>query len=393
MSAPDSSMSTCDPATGLSAREASVPVGPNLEVLEGVFASLPLAVVVFDEALRVVHRNRAAQVLLADATNLAAALSRGSRERSEKEWAVALRQVVSERRPQQFSPVEYHLAAEAPRLLALTCAPISLTTPSSGALGYLLAEDITVSRSMQKRLAVSERYAAVGRLAARVAHELNNPLDGILRYINLAIRMIKPLAQDKPIHYLEESRKGLMRMARIISDLLEYSRSPQTELEEGNINAIIEDAVRAMDDKIQAHHVVVVHSFGQDMPRVPGASLFQVCCNLIKNAVDAMPDGGRLIITTQCVGNEAVLMFEDTGVGLPDEIQRVFEPFFTTKPPGEGTGLGLAICRDFITDKYRGTITAKNRAEGGAQFVIRIPAEADPSKPLDAVSGTSNAPA
>ena len=386
-------MPACDSATGLSAGEPSVPIGPNLEVLEGVFASLPLAVVVFDEGLRVVHRNRQAQVLLADATNLAAALSRGSRERSEKEWAVKLRQVVSERRPQQFSPVEYRLAADSPRLLALTCAPISLTTTSSGALGYLLAEDITVSRSMQKRLAVSERYAAVGRLAARVAHELNNPLDGILRYINLAIRMIKPLAQDKPIRYLEESRKGLMRMARIISDLLEYSRSPQTELEEGNVNAIIEDAVRAMDDKIQSRHVVVVQSFGQGMPRVPGTGLFQVCCNLIKNAVDAMPDGGRLVITTQRVGDEAVLMFEDTGIGLPDEVQRVFEPFFTTKPPGEGTGLGLAICRDFIAGKYRGTITTKNRSEGGAQFVIRIPAEADPSELLDALAGTSYAPA
>ena len=376
-------MSTCDSATGPSAGEPSVPIGPNLEVLEDVFASLPLAVVVFDEGLRVVHRNREAQVLLADATNLAEALSRGSRERSEKEWAVKLRQVVSERRPQQFSPVEYRLAADPPRLLALTFAPISLTT-SSGAVGYLLAEDITVSRSMQKRLAVSERYAAVGRLAARVAHELNNPLDGILRYINLAIRMIKPLAQDKPIRYLEESRKGLTRMARIISDLLEYSRSPQTELEEGNVNAIIEDAVRAMDDKIQAHQVVVVHSFGQNMPRVPGAGLFQVCCNLIKNAVDAMPDGGRLVITTQRVGDEVALMFEDTGIGLPDEVHRVFEPFFTTKPPGEGTGLGLAICREFIADKYRGTITAENRSDGGAQIIIRMPAQADPSEPLDA---------
>ena len=87
-----------------------------------------------------------------------------------------------------------------------------------------------------------------------------------------------------------------------------------------------------------------------------------------------MPEGGTLTVTTQAVGREAVIRFEDTGVGLPAEMQRVFEPFFTTKEPGKGTGLGLAICRDII-EKYNGRIEAENRPGGGSVFTVRIPIE------------------
>jgi len=104
------------------------------------------------------------------------------------------------------------------------------------------------------------------------------------------------------------------------------------------------------------------------------ANLFQVFCNLVKNAIDAMPTGGTLTVITEIVGSEVVIRFEDTGVGLPAEIERIFEPFFTTKGPGKGTGLGLAICRD-IVEKYNGRITAARRPAGGSVFTIRIPLE------------------
>ena len=108
---------------------------------------------------------------------------------------------------------------------------------------------------------------------------------------------------------------------------------------------------------------------------IPGTNLFQVFCNLIKNACDAMPDAGTLAVTTRLVDNQAVIRFEDTGVGLPEEIDRIFEPFFTTKDPGKGTGLGLAICKDII-EKYGGKIVPQRRADRGSVFTVRLPLQA-----------------
>jgi signal transduction histidine kinase len=97
-----------------------------------------------------------------------------------------------------------------------------------------------------------------------------------------------------------------------------------------------------------------------------------VCCNLIRNAIDAMPDGGRLSITSGVVADDVVIRVADTGVGLPTSAEKIFEPFFTTKAPGKGTGLGLAICKDFIED-MQGTITAAPGESGGAVVIVRIP--------------------
>ena len=260
-------------------------------------------------------------------------------------------------------------------LLNLVCAPLTGSDGRAVLGGVLAAEDITNRASLERRLAVSERLAAVGKLAARVAHELNNPLDGILRYINLAIRLLGPEAgvENKVVGYLEESRQGLMRMAQIISELLEFSRSSSAHFDEININSTVEEAVRTMQDKADRSGVVVTTVLRQErMPILRGGMLFQVCCNLIKNAVDAMPDGGRLTITAGVVDREVILRFEDTGIGLPDSVDRIFQPFFTTKKPGEGTGLGLAICKDYV-ERLHGRITAERGEPCGAVFTIYIP--------------------
>ena len=346
-----------------------------------------MGVLVFDDRLDVVCQNHEAQVLLIEGENLAAMLARGSVDGAQKDWAVELRMILGSDRPRRFDRVEYRAGGNQHRLLNLTCAPLPDGSSDRARVGYLLIEDVTADKSLERRLAVSERYAAVGKLAARVAHELNNPLDGILRFINLTERTLEPAGQDKPLAYLDQARRGLMRMARIITDLLEYSRSSAVAFEAGNVNDIVEDAVKAMEDKTHQNQVAVVCDFAPEMPRVHGASLFQVFCNLIKNAADAMPDGGRLVIRTQRHEDEACILIEDSGAGLPGgDVNRIFEPFYTTKSAGEGTGLGLAICRDFIEDKYHGTITAENRIEGGARFTIRIPLEVG----VPAVSAETN---
>jgi signal transduction histidine kinase len=276
-------------------------------------------------------------------------------------------------------------------LLNLQCIPLTEggDVPITG--GTLLIEDVTAAVSMEKRLAVSERMAAVGKLAARVAHELNNPLDGIMRYLNLAKRAAGTGAADKLNDYLDRARGGLIRMTDIVRDLVEFSRSAYTAFNDAGINTIVEEAVKVMSDKAVNNGVSIVCQLEEGLPSIRGTSLFQVFCNMIKNAVDAMPEGGTLTVATRTVDRHVTIRFEDTGIGLPEEMDKIFEPFFTTKEPGKGTGLGLAICKDII-EKYNGKIIPERREGNGTVFTIQIPLEScsprQPSSPLAAPPGS-----
>ncbi len=233
--------------------------------------------------------------------------------------------------------------------------------------------DVTYKFGLEERLAVSERLASIGKLAAKVAHELNNPLDGILRYVNLALRLTRTAQDEKLRNYLSESKIGLMRMMRIISELLEFSRSSREQVDCTGINELIDQAIEEFTPRAKDNRIVIAADFKNDqMPAVRGSQLYQVIGNLIKNAIDAMPKGGRLSITSGLVNDHVVIRVADTGPGLPENPAQVFEPFFTTKKAGEGTGLGLAICRDFI-ERMGGAIEAVNDPDGGAVFTLRIP--------------------
>ena len=261
----------------------------------------------------------------------------------------------------------------APTLVTLRCASLPEGPAGTGRGMVITIEESVRQAAVEDRLEVGQRLVSLGKLAARVAHELNNPLDGILRYINLAIRMLEASSECKLKSYLTESRTGLNRMVQIIGDLLEYSRTTTGEFDEMGINEVVEQAIRSSGSAAGANSVVVAADFHeQDMPVVHGSRLYQICGNLIKNAIDAMPDGGRLTVTTGVVNDQVVISVADTGKGLPDDPERLFEPFFTTKPPGKGTGLGLAICRDFV-EAMDGTITASPGEEGGAVFTVRLP--------------------
>ena len=260
-----------------------------------------------------------------------------------------------------------------PVLVHVRCTPIQ--EKGTGQItGYvILLDKQNQVEALDDQIEVSKRLASLGKLATRVAHELNNPLDGILRYINLALRVLGDAPEPKLKTYLDESRTGLMRMTQIIGDLLEFSRSTDGEFDELDINEVIDQAIRANASRADAARVIVTADYQcPNMPAVRGSRLYQVCSNLIRNAIDAMPDGGRLTVTSGIVGENIVIRVADTGVGLPEDVSKIFEPFFTSKEFGKGTGLGLAICKEFIED-MGGTIHATSGKNGGAVFTVTIP--------------------
>ena len=340
---------------------------------KSIIQSLPIGIVAFDADLRIIESNSQAGKLIKLGDYIDESLAKGAENsnRPRPDWTEQLKSAVSTGTICSFDEVGYTLNGKT-KLLRIVCTPLNKTETHLG--GTVIIEDITEKLNMQRQLADTERLATIGRLASKVAHELNNPMDGILRYINLALRIIEKENLDKPKEYLTQCREGLMRMVQIVSELLEFSRSTYAPLEYVNIEHLIEDAIKTMGSRAEALNVRILRNYSPDIPQIRSGNLFQVFCNLTKNAIDAMPDGGELKISTRlATDNTAVVEFRDTGSGFaPENAEAIFEPFFTTRERGKGTGLGLAICRDII-ESYHGRITAENAPEGGSIFTVYLP--------------------
>jgi signal transduction histidine kinase len=239
--------------------------------------------------------------------------------------------------------------------------------------GVLIVEDVTQRALMERSLAVSERLAGVGRLAAMVAHEINNPLDGIMRLVNLARRAEAENEDPRADKYLAEADKGLLRLAAIVRDLLAFSQSATQVVEPMPIRDLLAEAAEAMQPAAEKAAVRIDVSCADDVPPVKSSTLYHVVLNLVKNAVEAMPDGGRVTVSARAEPQGLVVEVADTGSGIPPEsLAKIFEPFYSHKAKGKGTGLGLVISKDLV-EKQGGTLEAANRPEGGALFTVRVP--------------------
>jgi len=228
-------------------------------------------------------------------------------------------------------------------------------------------------------------------LAARIAHELNNPLDGSLRYINLALRRIRQnstadIQPHKVDEYLSSAKEALDKMHGILSDLVQFARTGHSAMDgmSVSVNELVEQAVKTFSLRAQSAGTSIVTALTDHLPRAGNTRLYQVFCNLIKNAIDAIQDRRRrdpdcpgiVTVKTLCVEGRVKIVCEDSGIGLPADSGHLFEPFFTTKHEQGGTGLGLAIARE-IVEECRGRIWSEPRREGGARFIVELPASVD----------------
>ena len=342
---------------------------------KAIIQALPLGVVAFDANFKIFEANSQAKAIIKLCEYIDSSLAEGTETNIWGDWKNRFSEVIYHGKTMTLNNIRCLFNGKS-RLLNIVCTPLRDDSDNSIAGGVMVIEDVTEKAGIENQLANTERLAALGKLAGKVAHELNNPMDGILRYINLAIRILEEEKLDKPIDYLQQCQKGLMRMTGIISELLEFSRSNHSAIEEASIDQIIDDTIKSMTPRSVAAGVEIVRNYSSPLPRAGSSNLFQVFCNLIKNAIDAMEQGGKITISSNVDSNNVVsIEFRDTGPGFaPENSESIFEPFFTTKRLGLGTGLGLAICKDII-EKYGGNITAQNAADGGSIFTVYLPLE------------------
>jgi signal transduction histidine kinase len=231
-------------------------------------------------------------------------------------------------------------------------------------------------KHFQAQMVQTEKLVSLGQLAAGAAHEINNPLTGILGYSDLLVD--DPTLGERQRVVAEKIRTLSRRIKTLVTSLLSFARRVPSEKLALDLNQVIASALHLSNLDLRGKHIQVQNEADPDLPHIFGDAnqVLQVFFNLISNAVDALEEvgGGKLVIRTSHADSKLFIEFSDTGPGIKSP-QQVFDPFFTTKPVGKGTGLGLSICYG-IVQEHGGHIECFNRPEGGATFVVEFPVTA-----------------
>lgn len=238
--------------------------------------------------------------------------------------------------------------------------------------------DISESERLQEELMQQEKMAAIGMLAGGIAHEINNPLGGILAFTQL---MIRDCGEGHVMKGdLEEIERAAVRCKKIVSDLLDFSRlSKPKDRQTLDVNPLLERLFPFLKMEFKSWNIDLVTELDPTIPKVVGSAnqLQQVFLNLITNACHAMPKGGKLLVRTGVKLDRSMVVVHviDTGVGIPRaNLTRIFDPFFTTKEPGKGTGLGLSVSYRIVKE-HKGTIVVDSLEGKGTAFIVSLPAE------------------
>jgi two-component system, NtrC family, sensor kinase len=239
-----------------------------------------------------------------------------------------------------------------------------------------LKSSLDTLQKTQQHLVQAEKMASVGQLAAGVAHELNNPLGGILIYTSLLLEKAKKESRDAAD--MQRIIAETERCRKIVRGLLDFSRQTRIDAAIVDLNKILSSTLALVTQQALFHNIQVEQSYENALPNVfvDVGQIQQVFLNIILNAVDAMQ--GRGVLSVKTVGaadsTRVRVLIADTGCGMTKEImEKIFEPFFTTKPRGTGTGLGLAIAYG-IVQKHNGDILVQSEVGKGSCFTIELPA-------------------
>ena len=218
----------------------------------------------------------------------------------------------------------------------------------------------------------SEKLAALGQLTAGIAHEINNPLAGMLNCVKIMEK--EPDNQELHARYLPLVHKGLRRVELTMRQLLNYGRVEPLQIRQVDIDAVILDCLELLGHRL--HNIIVNLDLRfNNLCCIDNEAIKQIVMNIALNAIQAMPEGGKLHIASREERGAIVLMIADTGVGISEEVQKkIFDPFFTTKEVGEGTGLGLAVTLSLV-QRLGGQIDVISQPGKGSTFTLTLPLE------------------
>jgi PAS domain S-box-containing protein len=344
--------------------------------VEVVLETLPLGVFVLDAGLAVVRVNSAGAASLGEAPagKPFPALLPAPRA---AEVEAFLRTAFASRR---VETVEHEMVVGGDvRVFRLTVAPLV----GAAAHIVLLVADVTRAKQLERQMLLTERLTTAGRLAAGVAHELNNPLATIAGCAeSLTARLEEGGLADRPElaefrGYLRLIEEEAFRCKEITGSLLQFVREPGDRRAATDLNAVVQKTIELLSHQSRFAESRFVTELAEDLPAavINEGQFRQVFLGIASNALEAMDGRGRLTLRTRALRDEIEVEFEDEGPGVPEELLgRIFDPFFTTKPPGQGTGLGLAIAQGIVAD-HGGRIEVQSRPGKGSVFRVVVPAQ------------------
>jgi PAS domain S-box-containing protein len=278
---------------------------------------------------------------------------------------------------QTFASLEVRVRNKQGEWRRLRCHFSPLFTEAGKIDGVVIsARDVTELKRLEEQLIQAEKLAAMGQMLAGVAHELNNPLTAILGVTEL-LRDSEGLQENTKRH-LELTHRQARRAARIVQNLLEFSRPAAPQKRPVDVNTLIERTLQLQDHSLRRNNVQVDFQPQSDLPTVIGDAnqLIQVFLNLISNAEQAIREvreSGRIQIRIGRIGGHISVTVQDDGVGVAQEaLPKLFDPFYTTKRPGGGTGLGLSICMSIVRE-HGGSIDVETLPAGGSAFTVYLP--------------------
>jgi two-component system CheB/CheR fusion protein len=341
------------------------------EYAESIVATVREPLMVLDKGMRVVTANRSFyQAFKVKPEEIEGRLLYAF---GDQQWDISkLRQLLEEIIPKNTAFDNFEVEQDFPiigrRTMLLNARRIYKETNKTQMI-LLAIEDITERKRLQENLLRSEKLAAIGQLAATVGHELRNPLGVINNSSYFLNRKLKDVADEKVMKHLKIIERKINSANLIISDLLDFARKKPPAFKQTDLNDIVMGALSSI---VTSENIKVTTKLGE----IPSMLLDQeqitrVFQNMILNAIQAMPEGGKLTIQTSKHDNSAKITFKDTGVGIPEEnLPKLFTPLFSTK--AKGVGLGLTICKQ-IVEGHSGNITVKSKVGKGSIFIVRLP--------------------
>jgi len=335
-----------------------------------VHEQAPVALAVLDENLKIVQANAALENLLGTEGKVVEGQEffplLGLASQTRQELADSFQSALSAQEQRKFS-VQALPDGRTERFLEVKMVPI----PSKEGITQVLVlmEDLSELDQLRQRLRLFEHLAIMGKLSLCVAHALNNPLDGIRRDLSLAV-MKKEQPQEVE-EYLGEALKGLEKMASSIRSLMASANPLRTSRGKDYLQNLLQEALKSMMFKADDQMVQVTLNLPRELQQVKmEGDLYHVFLNIIKNALQAMPQGGHLHIGGLLHPQEVEIIFEDTGIGLSDqELEQIFQPFYSTKKGAQGLGLGLPISRK-ILERHGGRLEITSRPGQGTKISV-----------------------